>query len=57
MGRFLTVRFVVLAVLLAALIRAAVTRGENLGAIEWLVLSLLALVLVIALVRAPRRAA
>jgi hypothetical protein len=52
----LTIRRILLAALLCTLVAAVARHADHAGAVEWVVSSMLALVLLYALVTSPRRA-
>jgi hypothetical protein len=56
MRRLLTLRLILLAALLFSLIRVVIGHSAHVGPIEWLVVGLLVVALLVAMLRAPRRA-
>jgi hypothetical protein len=56
MRRLLTLRLILLAALLFSLVRVVIVHSAHVGPVEWLVVALLIVALVVAMLRAPRRA-
>jgi hypothetical protein len=56
MRRLLTLRRVLLAALLFSLIRVVIVHSAHVGPVEWLVVGVLVVALLLAILRAPRRA-
>jgi hypothetical protein len=56
MRRLLTLRLILTAALLFSLIRVVIVHSAHVGAAEWFVVVVLVVALVVAMLRAPRRA-
>jgi hypothetical protein len=56
MRRLLTLRLILLAALLFSLVQVVSVHSAHVGPVEWFVVALLIVTLVVAMLRAPRRA-